>query len=346
MYTTKAAGTDKKLYREIDKELETQHESRLKLSNSLPKSQKAGAAISLNLARATPFGSFANTAARKAFAYLIATLNAVHPDYDFSHVLRPDDFKREKSLKHVINTLNNMLMNLRPKPFTSHLAANGRWALKASAGAPTPTELLQQWGPHMWPKIDKEMDLLSCQIFSYQPKEDPYDGDEPALWRMSYFFFNKEKKRVCYFYLKGFSVLSRSQQRMGGMSYSRRRSHGSSKRADYWLGDREGEVFGGWGEDDDDDVVMADWSSQDLETEDEDGDDGEDEDEDGEKDEDGMEVDDLEFVRQSVSKPAAAVSTAKQQQPPVNAKRRRAVSDDGDDDDDDDGEEAAGTLEP
>lgn len=66
--------------------------------------------------------------------------------------------------------------------------------------------------PRMWDTIDKEMDLLSCNIYAYSPddvSDDPY-GEEGLIWSTNLFFFNKHKKRVCYLYLRGLSTLSHS----------------------------------------------------------------------------------------------------------------------------------------
>src|SRR4051794_4444466 len=121
LYTTKAAGSDKKLYKNIEHSLESQYESLLRLSASLSPPQASSAASSLNLSRASPFGPLSQLSSRRTFAYLIATLNASHPDYDFSHLLRPSDFKRERNLKAVMNTIDTTLYNLRPRPMGSTL---------------------------------------------------------------------------------------------------------------------------------------------------------------------------------------------------------------------------------
>jgi hypothetical protein len=134
----------------------------------------------------SPFGPLDQNSARRTFAYLIATLNASHPDYDFSSVLRPTDFRRERNLRTVINTFNTTLFNL---------------------GSNVSKSL-----PRMWDTIDSEMDLTQCNIYSYSPddvSDDPY-GEEGLIWSNVYFFFNKQKKRVCYLYLRGISALSHS----------------------------------------------------------------------------------------------------------------------------------------
>ncbi|KAH0537680.1 hypothetical protein FGG08_005545 [Glutinoglossum americanum] len=257
LYTTKAAGSDKKLYKSIDKSLESQYQSLLRLSASLSPPQASSAASSLNLSRSSPFGPLTQISSRRTFAYLIATLNASHPDYDFSHILRPTDFRRERSLKSVMNTLNTTLYNLRPRPTNPSLAVPNTWSTSTAPVGSSVTAGNQVWGPRMWALIDKEMDLKECSIYCYTPEEDPYDGEEGAIWSFDYFFFNKARKRVCYLYLRGLSILSHSPMRSAsstrGSSGKRRRSTGASKRATYWLGDRAAEgVTGGWGEDDED----------------------------------------------------------------------------------------------
>ena len=253
LYTTKAVGADKKLYRTIDHALESQYASLRSLQDSLPQTQAAAVAGSLNFSRASPFGSLSRTSSRRTFAYLIATLNASHPDYDFSHLLRPSDFRKEKTLKRVMNNIDTMLYSLRPKPMNTFSRsplyrpspASGTRLPPASPGKET-------WNPRMWRLIDKEMDLKICDIYCYSPEEDPYDGDEGAIWSYNYFFFNKERKRVCYIYLRGLSIISHSPPdktpvKVPGSVPTARREwsplrESGKKRAGYWLGDRAQDV--------------------------------------------------------------------------------------------------------
>ena len=117
----------------------------------------------------------------------------------------------------------------------------------------------------MWRSIDKEMGLNECKVYCYSPEEDPYDGEEGAIWSLNYFFFNKTRKRVCYIYLRGLSIISHSPIQRAPVSTKRsadgdwgRSDSGAHKRAKYWLGDRaNGDISGGWGEDDDEDVEAA-----------------------------------------------------------------------------------------
>ncbi|KAL1867735.1 RNA polymerase III-inhibiting protein maf1 [Diaporthe australafricana] len=271
LYTTKAAGSDKKLYKNIDKSLETQHAALLKFGSSLSPPQRTN----LNLSRSSPFGPLSDISSRRTFAYLIATLNASHPDYDFSHVLRPADFKRERMLRKVVANLDTTLHSARPNapsttefPMTSLLPPSKRSkAAAADTGSSPPAVSGTEsppWGPHMWALIDKEMTLKECTVFSYQPSSNPFDEETAAIWSLHYLFFNRERKRVAYLYVRGVPVVSHSynppsplrhRQRSGAMSLTpststgdlRKRRQlqledaGANKRARYWLGDREAE---------------------------------------------------------------------------------------------------------
>ncbi|KAI5820192.1 Maf1 regulator-domain-containing protein [Pyronema omphalodes] len=191
IYTTKAAGADKKLYKSISNTLSSRYESDLRLSESLsPPHSSSLQSQAVYKTLHSPFGPLDQISARKTFAYMIATLNASHPDYDFSSVLRPSDFRREKNLRQVINTFNTTLFNLGVKSL-----------------------------PRMWDIIDEEMDLAACGVYSYQPQDvadDPY-GEEGLLWSNVYFFFSKERKRVCYLYLRGISALGHSPSEQPGV---------------------------------------------------------------------------------------------------------------------------------
>lgn len=248
LYTTKAAGTDKKLYKNINQSLETQHAALVKFGESLSSPHRDSVAASLNLRRSSPFGNLSEVSSRRTYAYLIATLNASHPDYDFSHVLRPADFKREKVLRRVMNNMDSTLSSIRPNSNFLDVAlprnspgASSSYSYSSNAGA------APSWGPQMWAMMDEEMTLKDCTVFSYQPQEDPFDEEEGAIWALHYFFFNKTRKRVCYLYVRGTPVMSHSPRVRPGVGrssdISAKRSLSSSdvgatKRARYWLGDR------------------------------------------------------------------------------------------------------------
>ncbi|KAI9759788.1 MAG: hypothetical protein M4579_002087 [Chaenotheca gracillima] len=279
IYTTKAAGADKKLYKAIEDSLESQYESLVELSTTLQATLSPDRASeitsSLNLARSSPFGSLSETTSRRTFAYLIATLNASHADYDFSGLLKPSDFRREKSLKAVMNHFDSSMSSLRPRISSSADFNSTRWSPYASSGGAGPEvpDGTQIWGPRKWHLIDQEMALKECGIYTYNPDDDPFGDDEGALWSSHYFFFNKARKRVCYLYLRGISLLGEDPPE-AVQAYRRNRSslglglvdQGADKRAQYWLGTRAGDVDSNLDDDydedddgdgDDDDVIMV-----------------------------------------------------------------------------------------
>ncbi|EMF16983.1 repressor of RNA polymerase III transcription MAF1 [Sphaerulina musiva SO2202] len=283
MYTTKAAGGDKKLYKNIENSLESQYESLVRLSASLSpprhapsddghgseriESRRRGCTVEapeIDLSRASPFGPLSQITARRTFAYLIATLNASHPDYDFSRLLRPSDFNKQRSLRSMMHKLDSTLQHLRPRQTTTSNYLVPSSSLSSSAPGPGGNDI---WNQNMWRLIDKEMGLRQCEKYTYDPEDDPFDGDEGAIWSMHYFFFNKEKKRVCYIYLRAFSVISHSplqaaitlhrpkpaSRKVSSLSVG----EGAEKRAAFWLSSdmlRSIDTIS-YGEDDDDEMI-------------------------------------------------------------------------------------------
>lgn len=244
LYTTKSTGSDKKLYKNIDKDLSSQHAALLKLGASLsPPDREHMLATSPTMqlfSTSSAFGPLSELSSRRTFAYLIATLNASHPHYDFSHVLRPGDFKRERNLRRVMVNLDSILQNVRPGPEAA--------SFDSSMGS----ELNSVWGPQCWSLIDKEMRLNECTIFSYRPDPDPFEEDESAIWAVHYFFFNRALKRVAYLYVRVVPVISSTSPTLRPMRVGQPKRHigadadadadGAAKRAKYWLGDRDVEL--------------------------------------------------------------------------------------------------------
>ncbi|KAI1001965.1 hypothetical protein K3495_g6237 [Podosphaera aphanis] len=202
LYTTKAAGTDKKLYKKIEHELETKYQELLKHAVTVPPPDDEISPMSL--ARPSPFGSLGQISNRRTYAYLITILNACHPDYDFSHFLNPDDFRREPSLAEVISNINASICHLRPNTEVSLQAPPVTGDL-ATAYIPPSDD---GWCPQMWMIIDKEMVLKKCQIYSWCPERNPFEQEENSIWRLNYFFYNKELKRVTHFYVRLVSAMN------------------------------------------------------------------------------------------------------------------------------------------
>ncbi|KAK2595140.1 RNA polymerase III-inhibiting protein maf1 [Conoideocrella luteorostrata] len=253
LYTTKSTGSDKKLYKNIDKDLNSQHAALLKLGASLsPPDREHMLATSPSMqlfSTSSPFGPLSELSSRRTFAYLIATLNASHPHYDFSHVLRPGDFKRQRNLRRVMVNLDSILQNVRP----------GFEA--ASFDSSMGNELDSVWGPQCWSLIDKEMRLNECTIFSYHPDPDPFEEDESAIWAVHYFFFNRALKRVAYLYVRVVPVISSTSPTLRPMRVGQPKRNidadadGATKRAKYWLGDRHVEFVNSF---DDEETQMDD----------------------------------------------------------------------------------------
>jgi hypothetical protein len=243
LYTTKAAGADKKLYKQIDRDLEAQHESIIRLAASLSPPEAAQFAKTSNLSQSSPFGILSQISNRRSYAYMIATLNASHPDYDFSHVLRPSDFARERRVKDVMSAIDSKIY--------------GAQSTRIPRGLQTPGGSIM-WGPSMWDAIDAEMKLAECEVYSYRPEENPFEDEETALWSLHTFFFNKARKRVCYLYVRALSPSFIEEDSddntivpddplatpLFGQPKRARQSADFSarKRARYWLGDRADDI--------------------------------------------------------------------------------------------------------
>ena len=261
LYTTKATRDDKKLYKDIEKKLESQHASDLAFTATIQPSEHR--AYGIDLSRASPFGPFTEIANRRAFTYVIATLNSSHSDYDFSLVLRPFDFERVSHLRSVMGVIDDALYTLRPRPPNALLATPSSMAGKNSINMSHTSSGNHTWGPKMWKAIDKEMDLASCELYKWDPQNDPFDGEEAAVWNHDYILYNRQRKRMCYLYVRGYSSLSHSppeawsaprprskRSRPQSQSSFTMGDAGASKRAKYWFGDRVGDL-----EKRDDDVI-------------------------------------------------------------------------------------------
>eukprot|EP01094_Clydonella_sp_ATCC50884_P017047 TRINITY_DN28_c1_g1_i1.p1 TRINITY_DN28_c1_g1~~TRINITY_DN28_c1_g1_i1.p1 ORF type:complete len:228 (-),score=43.14 TRINITY_DN28_c1_g1_i1:318-1001(-) len=122
----------------------------------------------------SPFGPLTEPASRKAFSFLISTLNAAFPNYDFSGV-EPEEFTKEANLPMVVNSINTLL--------ESHVQDY--------------TNAIQD---ELWAAIDDQIRPADCSIYSFHPEPgcSPFDEGE-SIWCFFFFFFNKERKRVVFF---------------------------------------------------------------------------------------------------------------------------------------------------
>jgi hypothetical protein len=96
----------------------------------------------------------------------------------------------------------------------------------------------------MWSIIDKEMTLKECTVYCWAPPDEPFEEDEGSIWSLNYFFFNKERKRVAYIYVRGVPVMAHSPRQPANVSKRASSGYdsGANKRARYWLGDQAANV--------------------------------------------------------------------------------------------------------
>ena len=61
----------------------------------------------------------------------------------------------------------------------------------------------------LWVTLNDEIDLMECDIYSYNPDltSDPFVEDG-SIWSFNYFFFNKKLKRIVLFTCRGLSPFS------------------------------------------------------------------------------------------------------------------------------------------
>jgi len=167
-YSCKPAGDDKKLYKNLETRFSDDFED-------------FG-----EIAIVSPFGPLTQQASRRTLYYLIATLNASFPDYDFSNV-KPEQFCKQPVVPMVVNSINMSLSNV----------------------GPAASEVIQ----NMWPAIDAEISLSECDIYSFTPDmdSDPAGEDEGCIWSLYYFFYNKKRKRIIFFTCRAVSFLKQAQ---------------------------------------------------------------------------------------------------------------------------------------
>eukprot|EP01123_Difflugia_compressa_P011017 TRINITY_DN4210_c0_g1_i1.p2 TRINITY_DN4210_c0_g1~~TRINITY_DN4210_c0_g1_i1.p2 ORF type:complete len:235 (-),score=29.14 TRINITY_DN4210_c0_g1_i1:167-871(-) len=156
-YTMKRAGTDKKLY----KDLESQYKAELATLSRSPNKEPLSA---------SPIGSMVDKRCRETLIELISTLNAAFPDYDFRS-LRGENFVKEELWK-VVNAIDSRLENIIPD------YAKAKKAIWES--------LEQEIQP-------QECTIYS---FIPDVGSNPFE-EEGYIWSFNYFFYNKKKlKRI------------------------------------------------------------------------------------------------------------------------------------------------------
>jgi hypothetical protein len=105
----------------------------------------------------------------KTFFLLIATLNALFPDYDFSDL--PLSNIKPITFNSIVNTVNHTLFNI----------GNDVFAKKVSES--------------IWSNINSAVEIDECLLFQYLPIEE----EDNTLWSWYYFFYSKKMKRILFF---------------------------------------------------------------------------------------------------------------------------------------------------
>ncbi|KAG0172802.1 RNA polymerase III-inhibiting protein maf1 [Apophysomyces sp. BC1034] len=170
-YSCKSAGSDKKLFRQL--------ENRYNVDLLMP-----GSISPDDPQIISPFGRLDEATPRRTFFYLLATLNASFPEHDFADI-RPDQFTKLPSLDLVMNSVNTTLFNLGNDVIVNHY--------------------------RLWDILDELVELHDCDVYSYNPDidDDPMN-EEGYLWSMNYFFFNRKLKRMVFFSVKNESMANAS----------------------------------------------------------------------------------------------------------------------------------------
>jgi hypothetical protein len=119
-------GSDRKLYKSMDN-----------IYAELATSPSPSIAESI---ASSPFGPMSETSSRKAFIFLVATLNAAFSDYDFSHV-KVEEFRNESNRYLVANTINTPLQSTLPNYSSIE--------------------------DHLWATLDREITIRVCILIPY-----------------------------------------------------------------------------------------------------------------------------------------------------------------------------------
>ncbi|KAL4235454.1 RNA polymerase III-inhibiting protein maf1 [Mactra antiquata] len=174
-YSCKMAGNDKRLFKTLKQESADSNPSDLQVLSppqstvSLSPNKSYGRSMSDGES-----GYLCDTISTKTLFYLISTLNASFPDYDFSNA-KSEEFSKEPSAQWVINTVDGHLQ-------------------------PSANEIFMNLKQNLWSAIDEEIQLRDCDVYSYNPDltSDPF-GEDGCTWSFNYFFYNKKMKRIVFF---------------------------------------------------------------------------------------------------------------------------------------------------
>eukprot|EP00123_Amoebidium_parasiticum_P000348 comp10828_c0_seq1/m.5458 comp10828_c0_seq1/g.5458 ORF comp10828_c0_seq1/g.5458 comp10828_c0_seq1/m.5458 type:complete len:225 (-) comp10828_c0_seq1:322-996(-) len=167
-YSCKQAGVDKKIYKQFN----------FQSGHSPHDLQCLSPPTTMYLPANSPVHT--EMAERKTLFYLMATLNAAFPDYDFSKA-NSRQFSREPNLEVVAHAINTTLEEAAPGSYPY-----------VKVG--------------LWSTLDREIGLTDCEVYCYLPSDDADPFAEPGtLWTFNYFFYNPKLKRILFFMCKSLS---------------------------------------------------------------------------------------------------------------------------------------------
>jgi hypothetical protein len=146
----------------------------------------------------TPFGPFDMSSSRKTFTYLIATLNSSHPDHDFSNILHPSDFYREKSPSNIFISL------------TTYLSASSPPTSDQVGGLKQLETVLEN---EMGLSGNGQVDVWSLRDDEIRTRLFSDLFPSGTIWSAMYFIFSKKLKRVAYLRFWGVGRHSRLRTR-------------------------------------------------------------------------------------------------------------------------------------
>ena len=145
-----------------------------------------------------------DTISRKSLFYLISTLNAAFPDYDFSDA-KSSEFSKEPSLA----VSDGDLFSKVGCHSMSYLSLQYVTSNIDSLLSVTATDQYAKTHDKLWVTMNEEIGLPECDIYSYNPDlaSDPF-GEDGCLWSFNYFFYNRKKKRMVLFTCRALSPFS------------------------------------------------------------------------------------------------------------------------------------------
>lgn len=135
--------------------------------------------------------------ARKGLFYLLATLNALYPDYDYSYLF-PQAFTLLPNFEDATKLIDSALSQYQMEP-----------------------KLAVQLSENILACIDEVIDIKNCFIYRFQPESssEPNVDNCYVSWSCYLFFFNKKLKRIVYFMSRYMCPISDSETDIWDHSY-------------------------------------------------------------------------------------------------------------------------------